>query len=157
MFSRLLASQSSRAYSELSANVVHPCLISAPRDRAPAGGGGGLGRLVVSSAVSWFLGAKIHSGRTARKLKAKHQKEQKALYSQYYNDVRLRCDGDKLRRVCPRRGALWGTSPICWLSLCSLVDWNAMSPLAFLGSSLPCCAASSAVALDHVTPFRCTS
>ena len=46
-----------------------------------------MGRLIVSSAISWFLGAKVHSGRTARKLKTKHQREQKALYSQYYNDV----------------------------------------------------------------------
>lgn len=49
--------------------------------------GGGMGRLVVGSAISWFLGAKFHSGRTAKKLKTKFQKEQKQLYSQYYNDV----------------------------------------------------------------------
>lgn len=46
-----------------------------------------MGRLILGSAVSWFLGAKFHSGRTARKLKAKFQKEQKQLYTQYYNDV----------------------------------------------------------------------
>lgn len=46
-----------------------------------------MGKLIMSSAVSWFLGAKFHSGRTARKLKTKFQKEQKQLYSQYYNDV----------------------------------------------------------------------
>jgi hypothetical protein len=33
------------------------------------------------------MGAKIHSGRATRKLKSRHQKEQKQLYSQYYNDV----------------------------------------------------------------------
>ena len=49
--------------------------------------GVGMGKLVLSSALSWFLGAKFHSGRTAKKLKAKFQKEQKQLYSQYYNDV----------------------------------------------------------------------
>ena len=46
-----------------------------------------MGKLVLSSALSWFLGARFHSGRTAKKLKAKFQKEQKQLYSQYYNDV----------------------------------------------------------------------
>ena len=46
-----------------------------------------MGKLAVTGAVSWLLGAKIHSGRVAKKLKAKHQKEQKQLYSQYYNDV----------------------------------------------------------------------
>jgi hypothetical protein len=61
-----------------------------------------MGRLVLSSAVSWFLGAKFHSGRTAQKLKAKHQKEQKALYSQYYNDVRVFVD----RRDAPTHDAL---------------------------------------------------
>jgi hypothetical protein len=56
--------------------------------RAPAGGGGiGMGKLIFSSAVSWFIGGKFHSGRTAQKLKTKFQKEQKALYQQYYNDV----------------------------------------------------------------------
>ena len=48
---------------------------------------GGMGKLIVGSALSWFLGGKIHSGRTTKKLKTKFQKEQKALYSQYYNDV----------------------------------------------------------------------
>eukprot|EP00521_Asterionellopsis_glacialis_P001404 CAMPEP_0195258966 /NCGR_PEP_ID=MMETSP0706-20130129/7688_1 /TAXON_ID=33640 /ORGANISM="Asterionellopsis glacialis, Strain CCMP134" /LENGTH=255 /DNA_ID=CAMNT_0040312385 /DNA_START=24 /DNA_END=791 /DNA_ORIENTATION=+ len=51
------------------------------------GGGGGMGKLVVASAAAWFLGGKIHSGRATKKLKAKFQKEQKQLYSQYYNDV----------------------------------------------------------------------
>jgi hypothetical protein len=49
--------------------------------------GGGMGKVVLGSAVSWFLGAKFHSGRTAKKLKSKFQKEQKELYTQYYNDV----------------------------------------------------------------------
>jgi hypothetical protein len=47
----------------------------------------GMGKLLLGSAVSWFLGGKFHSSRTARKLKTKFQKEQKQLYSQYYNDV----------------------------------------------------------------------
>ncbi len=51
------------------------------------GGGAGMGKLAVTGVVSWLLGAKIHSGRVAKKLKTKHQKEQKQLYSQYYNDV----------------------------------------------------------------------
>jgi Ca2+-binding EF-hand superfamily protein len=47
----------------------------------------GMGQFLLGSAVSWFVGGKFHAGRVAKKLKAKHQKEQKALYSQYYNDV----------------------------------------------------------------------
>jgi hypothetical protein len=46
-----------------------------------------MGQFLLGSAVSWFVGGKFHSGRVAKKLKSKHQKEQKALYSQYYNDV----------------------------------------------------------------------
>jgi hypothetical protein len=46
-----------------------------------------MGRLIMTGAVSWILGAKVHSGRVAKKMKTKHQKEQKQLYSQYYNDV----------------------------------------------------------------------
>jgi Ca2+-binding EF-hand superfamily protein len=57
-------------------------------DGALGGGGGiGIGKFLVGSAVSWFLGGKFHAGRTAKKLKSKFQKEQKQLYSQYYNDV----------------------------------------------------------------------
>jgi hypothetical protein len=36
-----------------------------------------VGRLLLGSAVSWFLGGKFHSSRTARRLKTKFQKEQK--------------------------------------------------------------------------------
>lgn len=46
-----------------------------------------MGKLIFASSLSWFLGGKFHSSRTAKKLKAKFQKEQKQLYSQYYNDV----------------------------------------------------------------------
>lgn len=47
----------------------------------------GMGPFLLGCASSWFVGAKFHSGRTARKLKTKFQKEQKELYAQYYNDV----------------------------------------------------------------------
>ena len=43
--------------------------------------------MLLSSAFTYFLGAKIHSGRVAKKLKKKHQQDQKTLYTQYYNDV----------------------------------------------------------------------
>jgi len=33
------------------------------------------------------MGGKVHSGRATKKLKSKFQKEQKQLYTQYYNDV----------------------------------------------------------------------
>eukprot|EP00594_Rhizosolenia_setigera_P014753 CAMPEP_0178959228 /NCGR_PEP_ID=MMETSP0789-20121207/12151_1 /TAXON_ID=3005 /ORGANISM="Rhizosolenia setigera, Strain CCMP 1694" /LENGTH=244 /DNA_ID=CAMNT_0020642161 /DNA_START=123 /DNA_END=857 /DNA_ORIENTATION=+ len=55
--------------------------------KAEGGGGGGLGKLVIGGAIGWFVGGKFHSGRVTKKLKRKHQKEQKALYTQYYNDV----------------------------------------------------------------------
>ena len=47
----------------------------------------GIGKVVLSSAFTYFLGAKIHSGRVAKKLNKKHQQDQKTLYTQYYNDV----------------------------------------------------------------------
>lgn len=50
-------------------------------------GGPGMGKLVATGAATWILGARVHSGRVAKKLKRKHQSEQKQLYSQYYNDV----------------------------------------------------------------------
>lgn len=42
---------------------------------------------MLSSALSWLIGARFHSGRAVKKIKNKFQKEQKQLYSQYYNDV----------------------------------------------------------------------
>lgn len=38
-------------------------------------------------AASWYMGGKYHSDRISKKLKLKFQKEQKQLYTQYYNDV----------------------------------------------------------------------
>jgi hypothetical protein len=41
----------------------------------------------LTGAISWILGGRVHAGRASKKLKRKHQAEQKKLYSQYYNDV----------------------------------------------------------------------
>jgi hypothetical protein len=46
-----------------------------------------LPKLLAAGFGGWLLGAKIHSGRATKKLKKVHQKEQKNLYTQYYNDV----------------------------------------------------------------------
>ncbi|KAL3759398.1 hypothetical protein ACHAWU_000697 [Discostella pseudostelligera] len=51
------------------------------------GGGNGWGKAIGAFGVSYFIGAKVHSGRVAKKMKQKHLKDQKALYTQYYNDV----------------------------------------------------------------------
>jgi len=37
--------------------------------------------------ISYLAGAKFHSSRLTKKMKTKHMKEQKTLYTQYYNDV----------------------------------------------------------------------
>jgi len=47
----------------------------------------GWGKAIGAFGVSYFIGAKVHSGRVAKKMKQKHLKDQKALYTQYYNDV----------------------------------------------------------------------
>lgn len=49
--------------------------------------GGGFGRVLIGAGVGWLVGGKFHSGRLRKKLNAKHQSEQKNLYTQYYNDV----------------------------------------------------------------------
>lgn len=59
---------------------------AAKADGAP-GGGGGMVKMVATFGAGWLLGGKFHSGRATKKLKKKHMKEQKALYTQYYNDV----------------------------------------------------------------------
>ncbi|KAL3904644.1 MAG: hypothetical protein SGILL_009988, partial [Bacillariaceae sp.] len=53
------------------------------------GGGGaiGMGKLALTGVVSWWMGARFHSGRVKKQLKRKHNSEQKKVYSQYYNDM----------------------------------------------------------------------
>lgn len=46
-----------------------------------------MGKMVVGSALGWAAGGFFHSKRATAKLNQKHKKEQKALYTQYYNDV----------------------------------------------------------------------
>jgi len=48
---------------------------------------GGMIKTIGAFGVSYLVGAKVHSGRIAKKMKTKHLKDQKALYTQYYNDV----------------------------------------------------------------------
>lgn len=42
---------------------------------------------MLGAGVGWLMGGKVHAQRKEKKLNALHKKEQKALYSQYYNDV----------------------------------------------------------------------
>ncbi|CAJ1955251.1 unnamed protein product [Cylindrotheca closterium] len=48
---------------------------------------GGWAKVAAGTAAGWLLGGKIHSSRKAKNLNSKHKEEQKALYTQYYNDV----------------------------------------------------------------------
>jgi len=71
------------------------------------GGGFGIAQMAMASTASYFLGAKIHSSRATKKLKKKHQQDQKTLYTQYYNDVykleeekaALQMNNDQLQRT----------------------------------------------------------
>jgi hypothetical protein len=54
---------------------------------APAAAGFGMGKAVLMSAATWVIGGKFHARGATKKLKTLFQKEQKALYTQYYNDV----------------------------------------------------------------------
>jgi hypothetical protein len=47
----------------------------------------GWGSVAAGTAIGWLLGGKVHAQRKEKKLNAKHKEEQKALYTQYYNDV----------------------------------------------------------------------
>ena len=44
-------------------------------------------KYAVGGAVGWLAGSKFHCGRLKKKLDSKHKSDQKALYTQYYNDV----------------------------------------------------------------------
>mmetsp|Transcript_19177 Transcript_19177/g.26993 ORF Transcript_19177/g.26993 Transcript_19177/m.26993 type:complete len:235 (+) Transcript_19177:141-845(+) len=56
-------------------------------DVAPGGGGMQLLKTTLIGGAGWFFGGKFHAKRTVTALKKKHTKDQKNLYSQYYNDV----------------------------------------------------------------------
>ncbi|EJK73323.1 hypothetical protein THAOC_05061 [Thalassiosira oceanica] len=56
-------------------------------EKADGGGGNGWGKTIGVFGLSYLAGAKFHSSRLTKKMKSKHMKEQKTLYTQYYNDV----------------------------------------------------------------------
>jgi len=60
-------------------NIIgsHSCIIS----------GMPWGPICAATGLGWLMGGKFHSGNLKKKLNLKFQKEQKALYTQYYNDV----------------------------------------------------------------------
>ena len=64
-------------YNNISTNSIHNTIIIS----------GGLGKSIAAFGISYLIGAKVHSGRISKKMKSKHLKDQKALYTQYYNDV----------------------------------------------------------------------
>ena len=49
--------------------------------------GFGLPKYLMGAGVGWLIGSKFHCGRLQKKLNSKHKADQKALYTQYYNDV----------------------------------------------------------------------
>mmetsp|Transcript_26406 Transcript_26406/g.63377 ORF Transcript_26406/g.63377 Transcript_26406/m.63377 type:complete len:123 (+) Transcript_26406:224-592(+) len=57
------------------------------QEKVEGGGGNGMVKAIGAFGISYLIGAKVHSGRVTKKMKSKHLKDQKALYTQYYNDV----------------------------------------------------------------------
>ncbi|KAL7547862.1 hypothetical protein ACHAWF_011136 [Thalassiosira exigua] len=57
------------------------------QEKVEGGGGNGIGKTIGAFGISYLIGAKFHSSRVSKKMKSKHLKDQKALYTQYYNDV----------------------------------------------------------------------
>jgi hypothetical protein len=47
----------------------------------------GWNKVLLGTGIGWVVGGKVHTRRKEKKLNAKHKEEQKALYTQYYNDV----------------------------------------------------------------------
>ncbi|CAB9513967.1 expressed unknown protein [Seminavis robusta] len=70
-------------------NLYHDYAMRQQEKEAAAVGGGGFGlpKMFGIFGVGWFIGAKFHSGRVKKQLSGKHKSDQKALYTQYYNDV----------------------------------------------------------------------
>jgi len=49
--------------------------------------GGDWSKYVIGCGIGWIAGSKFHCRRQKKKLDSKHKTDQKALYTQYYNDV----------------------------------------------------------------------
>ena len=47
----------------------------------------GWNKVLLGVGFGWVVGGKVHAQRKEKKLNSLHKKEQKALYTQYYNDV----------------------------------------------------------------------
>ena len=80
--------------------------------------GGGWGKVLVGTGIGWFVGGKIHAQRKEKKLNKKHKEEQKALYTQYYNDVySLQTQNAELAQALEQMGVKlrWAfTVPVLW-------------------------------------------
>jgi len=63
------------------------------------------GPICVATGLGWLMGGKFHSSNLKKKLNAKFQKDQKALYTQYYNDVyTLKDQNAQLVKALEQRG-----------------------------------------------------
>lgn len=72
-------------YADYAASRDQPAAAAAIQPAANKGGN--VLKTIAIGGAGWILGAKFHAARKVRKLKTKHMKDQKNLYSQYYNDV----------------------------------------------------------------------
>jgi len=72
-------------------NLYSDYALKQQQKKGAAGGAGVTLTGVVSAAVTFAfgynIGGRVHSNRAVKALKKKHMKDQKTLYSQYYNDV----------------------------------------------------------------------
>jgi hypothetical protein len=65
----------------------------------------GWSKLLIGTGIGWMVGGKVHAQRKEKRLNAKHKDEQKALYTQYYNDVyRLQQENAELLQALEQLG-----------------------------------------------------
>mmetsp|Transcript_17155 Transcript_17155/g.32481 ORF Transcript_17155/g.32481 Transcript_17155/m.32481 type:complete len:233 (-) Transcript_17155:270-968(-) len=74
-------------YADYAASQDQPANANAGGIQPAGNKGGNFLKMVAIGGAGWILGGKINSARTVRQLKTRHMKDQKNLYSQYYNDV----------------------------------------------------------------------
>jgi hypothetical protein len=65
----------------------------------------GWSKILIGTGIGWLVGGKVHAQRKEKRMNAKHKDEQKALYTQYYNDVyRLQNENAELMQALEQLG-----------------------------------------------------
>lgn len=83
-------SQYNDNYEEFGQDSLYHDYAAKQQEKEAAAGGAAVKtwpKYLMGAGAGWLIGSKFHCSRQQKKLNSKHKSDQKALYTQYYNDV----------------------------------------------------------------------